>query len=172
MVSTSNLCTTCGTPTNNPKFCSRSCAAKKNNQGVRRHGQAPRGCENCGKRLEESKAKFCSNQCQHNKRFKENVAAALSSGTFDSICDTPSARKRILLAIKGHACEICTGTEWMNQPIPLVMDHIDGNSDNHCLANLRLVCGNCDMLLPTYKSKNKGNGRHFRRNRYANGQSF
>jgi len=40
------------------------------------------------------------------------------------------------------------------------------------LKNLRLVCGNCDMLLPTYKSKNKGNGRHNRRKRYAEGKSY
>jgi hypothetical protein len=52
------------------------------------------------------------------------------------------------------------------------MDHIDGNSENNHLSNLRLVCGNCDMLLPTYKSKNKGNGRAYRRERYANGKSY
>ena len=50
---------------------------------------------------------------------------------------------------------ICGQTEWMGKPIPLVLDHIDGNSDNFKLTNLRLVCGNCDMQLPTYKSKNK-----------------
>ena len=52
------------------------------------------------------------------------------------------------------------------------MDHIDGNSDNNILSNLRLVCGNCDMQLPTYKSKNKGNGRYYRRLRYKNKKSF
>ena len=50
--------------------------------------------------------------------------------------------------------------------------HIDGNSDNNALVNLRLVCGNCDMQLPTYKSKNRGNGRHNRRKRYSEGKSF
>ena len=39
------------------------------------------------------------------------------------------------------------------------MDHIDGNSENNRLDNLRLICSNCDMQLPTYKAKNKGKGR-------------
>jgi hypothetical protein len=51
----------------------------------------------------------------------------------------------------------------MGQPIPLVVDHIDGNPTNHAITNFRLVCGNCDMQLPTYKAKNKGNGRKYRR---------
>lgn len=52
------------------------------------------------------------------------------------------------------------------------MDHIDGNSDNWSLDNLWLVCGNCDMLLPTYKGKNIGNGRYKRRERYKQGKSY
>ena len=60
----------------------------------------------------------------------------------------------------------------MGQPIPLVLDHMDGNSENNSLDNFRLVCGNCDMLLPTYKGKNAGNGRYSRRQRYAQGKSY
>jgi hypothetical protein len=54
----------------------------------------------------------------------------------------------------------------------LVLDHIDGNPTNNCRENLRLVCPNCDSQLATYKSRNRGNGRHYRRQRYADGQSY
>jgi hypothetical protein len=37
---------------------------------------------------------------------------------------------------------------------------------NHKIENFRLVCGNCDMQLDTYKSKNKGKGRKYRRALY------
>lgn len=48
---------------------------------------------------------------------------------------------------------------WMNQPIPLILYHINGRASDDRLENLRLVCGNCDMQLPTYKSKNKHSDR-------------
>lgn len=67
--------------------------------------------------------------------------------------------KEFLIYKYGRKCWICGITEWTGQPVPLVFDHIDGNSDNQTFENCRLVCGNCDMLLPTYKSKNKAVGR-------------
>lgn len=68
-----------------------------------------------------------------------------------------------MIDIRGHACEICGLTEWMGKPIPLVYDHVDGDCMNGSLINARLVCGNCDMQLSTYKSKNKNSGRSWRR---------
>lgn len=56
---------------------------------------------------------------------------------------------------KEHKCEICGLTEWQNQPIPIVLDHIDGDCTNNARNNLRIVCANCDAQLPTFKSKNK-----------------
>ncbi|BBY81802.1 hypothetical protein MPUL_29600 [Mycolicibacterium pulveris] len=55
-------------------------------------------------------------------------------------------------------------------PLTLVLDH--GDPTNNRRENLRLVCPDCDSQLPTYKSRNRGKGRHFRRQRYANGQSY
>lgn len=56
-------------------------------------------------------------------------------------------------------------------PLRLVLDHIDGNSTDNCRDNLRLVCPNCDSQLPTYKARNKGSGRAWRRQRYAESKS-
>jgi hypothetical protein len=80
--------------------------------------------------------------------------------------------KRYIKEKTGHKCSICLIQEWQGKPVPLVLDHISGNSEDWSITNLRLVCGNCDMQLPTYKSKNKGNGRAFRRQRYAEGKSY
>lgn len=52
---------------------------------------------------------------------------------------------------------------WMNKPIPLVLDHINGDGLDDRLENLRLVCCNCDAQLPTYKSKNKHSTRKYRK---------
>ena len=52
------------------------------------------------------------------------------------------------------------------------LEHNDGNSQNNSLDNLSLICPNCHSQTPTYKGANKGNGRHYRRVRYAEGKSY
>ena len=84
---------------------------------------------------------------------------------------SPKTLRRYLLQLSS-ACSICEASEWHGQPMPLVMDHIDGNPSNDHLDNLRLVCPNCDALLPTFKSRNRGNGRAWRRDRYHAGKSY
>jgi Zn finger protein HypA/HybF involved in hydrogenase expression len=56
--------------------------------------------------------------------------------------------------------------------VPIEIEHIDGNSSNNSISNLKLICPNCHSLTPTYKNLNKGKGRHARRQRYKNGQSW
>ena len=56
--------------------------------------------------------------------------------------------------------------------VPIELDHIDGNSENNSLENLRILCPNCHSLTPTYKSSNKGKGRKYRRERYNIGKSY
>lgn len=79
--------------------------------------------------------------------------------------------KAYLVMVRGHGCEVCHTVVWEGHQVPLILDHIDGNSSNQKLTNLRLVCGNCDMQLPTYKNKNRGKGRHTRLQRYKKGLS-
>jgi hypothetical protein len=63
-----------------------------------------------------------------------------------------------------NKCMMCGISEWMNIKIPLVSDHIDGNSKNNNLDNFRIICNNCDSILPTFKGKNRGRGRKDRYN--------
>lgn len=58
-----------------------------------------------------------------------------------------------------YRCGCCgIGPEWQGNPMPLILDHINGINNDNRLENLRFVCSNCDSQLPTYKSKNKNNG--------------
>jgi 5-methylcytosine-specific restriction endonuclease McrA len=52
-------------------------------------------------------------------------------------------------------CSRCENTEWLGEPIPLELDHIDGDRQNNALENLRVLCPNCHALTPTYRGKNQ-----------------
>ena len=154
------------------KFCNQSCSASFSNVKRSKCDDTVQVqmCQNCKQRIcdnKNKKRKYCSNVCQFQHKW-ENCKRLIELGEVDSA----KSLKRYLLETRGVECEICKTKEWQNQPVPLVMDHIDGNSEHNSLENLRLVCGNCDMQLSTYKSKNIGRGRHYRRQRYAEGKSF
>lgn len=127
-------------------------------------------CLNCGKELASKRTYYCNNTCYAEYKWKQTKQHILETGQFDisvgNVIGGETQRrqaKRFLEEEHGHKCAICGLTEWLGQPIPLVVDHIDGDPTNHKIENFRLVCGNCDMQLPTYKAKNKGKGRKFRR---------
>ncbi|MFI8998853.1 HNH endonuclease signature motif containing protein [Streptomyces sp. NPDC053542] len=53
-------------------------------------------------------------------------------------------------------CSLCgTGTRWRGCPLPLEVDHIDGNWRNNRLENLRLLCPNCHSTTDSYRGRNK-----------------
>ena len=54
-----------------------------------------------------------------------------------------------------YKCVECGIFEWNKKEICLQLDHIDGNSHNHKLENLRLLCPNCHSQTDTWCGKNK-----------------
>lgn len=185
------LCKHCNNPIkfkykNENIFCSKSCAAIVNNSTrvlpirekvykavfklEKSRGRKPliyvnKSCKHCGK--DGIKKTFCSVQCQ-GKEIQKETNIRIERGEHVG----PIQFKRYLSEKRGHKCEMCGLTEWGNKPILLILDHIDGNSINCQLSNLRQICSNCDTLTPTYKGRNKGKGRFARKQRYQEGKSF
>lgn len=69
---------------------------------------------------------------------------------------TLKLKKRLIKeGIKKNECEICGISDWNGKPLSMQLDHIDGNSHNHKLENLRMICPNCHSQTETYCGKNK-----------------
>jgi len=131
-------------------------------------------CAGCGVVMPGRRArKYCSNACQRAADRQVKVAAWLASGT-GSVGTAPGHYiRRHIVEEQGGRCAICEGaTLWLGRELVLVLYHIDGDASNNRRENLRLVCPNCDSQLPTYKNRNKGRGRAWRRERYADGKSY
>lgn len=55
-----------------------------------------------------------------------------------------------------NECSICgLNGEWKNKKLTMILDHINGVSNDHRLANLRMVCPNCNSQLDTHCGKHK-----------------
>lgn len=65
---------------------------------------------------------------------------------------------RAIVALRGYKCERCGLSEWLGEPIPLEVHHVDGQNLNSELENLILLCPNCHALTNNYRGRNVNNG--------------
>jgi hypothetical protein len=129
-------------------------------------------CVNCGT-LSRNKV-YCGKPCEVIVKAHQQVERWRTGVLQKSVSSRlSSAIRTAILQDQGGVCAICgLKPEWQGSPLTFILDHISGDSTDDRPENVRLVCPNCDTQLPTYKSKNRGNGRHYRRERYAQGQSY
>jgi len=102
-------------------------------------------CLNCGKnnpvKGHSYTNKYCNNSCQQQHRSRLLVNEWKEKPEQKTWRQIPEWIKKYLISERGHKCEICGITEWQDEPAPLVVDYING--DSHAEENLHLICPNC-----------------------------
>ena len=164
-LSISNIASAAGVSYRRVRYWLRVWGLKSKGYQLRRKPKPKPLCKNCGKEVRRRPNVYCSFLCQgqyNRRRRMENNPEAVGR----------QALKGYLLDYRERRCEVCSITQWMGKPAPLELDHKDGNSTNNELSNLRLICPNCHAQTDTYKGRNMGQGRYYRRERYAQGKSY
>ncbi|WP_459980815.1 HNH endonuclease signature motif containing protein [Nocardioides sp. AN3] len=131
-------------------------------------------CLSCGAEMtKRSQFSYCSNACQRAHERARNVAQWLATGVGEPAGNHRHYIRLYVFEQQSGLCAICACPAlWMEAELRFVLDHIDGDASNNKRENLRLICPNCDSQLPTYKSRNRGRGRAWRKQRYADGKSY
>jgi hypothetical protein len=68
-----------------------------------------------------------------------------------------SALKRRLIneGLFEKKCYGCGGTEWLGKPIPIELEHKNGDRLDNRIENLTVLCPNCHAFTPTYRRRKK-----------------
>lgn len=140
-----------------------------------------RQCLGCDKEVPITtstyKRKYCSDKCAEKARVSTSISFQrklyekyiedwkldIISGSRGEGVVSWHIRRYLFEKYDNKCCEcgwskvnITTGK------IPLEIEHIDGDWNNHKEENLKLLCPSCHSLTSTYKSLNKGKGRQVR----------
>lgn len=78
------------------------------------------------------------------------VARCLSGVT------TTKLKARLLTqGLLQRRCHRCGLTQWQGMPVPLELEHVNGDRVDNRIENLVLLCPNCHAMTPTYRGRNK-----------------
>ena len=158
-------CLQCGSNTENPKFCNRSCAATYNNLSGKANRRKPEGkCVLCQKETLTSRTYCVDCWALHkNKAKSEHKLELWLNGTLSGGSDRKllTVVREYVLRSSNYACCKCG----FNTPHPddgntvLEINHINGDGTDHRKENLEALCPNCHALTSSYRGRNRGKGR-------------
>lgn len=101
---------------------------------------------------------FLGQASHRGKRYPQRVRPASDYLELNGRPISSYDLKRKLLAegIFDPECATCGNTTWQGCPVPLELEHKNGNRYDNRIENLELLCPSCHALTPTYRGRNIG----------------
>lgn len=89
---------------------------------------------------------------RYNQRRRTAEEILVEDNSADARRVPGSRLKRAMSALGVEECCAMCGIEgvWLGEPLPLEVDHVDGNWRNNRVENLRLLCPNCHAITSTW----------------------
>lgn len=124
----------------------------------------PRGnCKNCEAVLNRPEKVFCNVSCQKQYEYTEYIRLwkrGLVSGS-NGGAGVSAYIRRYLREKFEDSCGYC---KWNRKhpatgEVPIEVHHKNGDGSDHREENLIMLCPNCHSLTPSYRGRNRGNGR-------------
>ena len=116
-------------------------------------------------------SRFCSADCFNTYKYetfiKKWLRGEVSGGRKKGYGRVSNHVRKWVFEKYGNKCSICgwSKTNTFTNSIPLEVEHLDGNPENHSSENLTLLCPNCHSLTIGDTDK-EINGRRYYREHY------
>lgn len=105
---------------------------------------------------------FMGQAVNKGKQFPNKRVEIESYLNNERLINTHALKGKLLeCGLKKHRCEKCMNAEWLGEPIPITLHHIDGNSANNNLDNLQILCPNCHAKTDNYCGKNQNRTKEY-----------
>ena len=89
----------------------------------------------------------------HNWNYKTPLSEIMIKNTKWGGSSSKLRPRLIKEGIFEKKCYKCNLTKWLDNPIPLELEHINGDGFDYRKENLTLLCPNCHALTPTYRRR-------------------